>query len=124
MKIDGYGYDYNLTSGGHDWKHESDATIMFGGFGITHSVNKCDTGIIGDAKSTGYNLYGSWLGKDNNDYIDVILKYGKMDKTYAGLDINNVFAGGNCSKDVFSIAAKYGRRYEIEMTGIMSRLQV
>lgn len=113
MKIDGYGYDYNMTSGGHDWKHESNAAIMFGGFGITHSVNKCDTGIIGDAKSTGYNLYGSWLGKDNNDYIDVILKYGKMDKTYAGLDINNVFAGGNYSKDVFSIAAKYGRRYEM-----------
>ena len=59
MKIDGYGYDYNMSSGGHDWKHESDAAIMFGGFGITHSVNKCDTGIIGDAKSTGYNLYGS-----------------------------------------------------------------
>lgn len=113
MKIDGYGYDYNMTSGGHDWKHESNAAIMFGGFGITHSVNKCDTGIIGDAKSTGYNLYGSWLGKDNNDYIDVILKYSKMDKTYAGLDINNVFAGGNYSKDVFSIAAKYGRRYEM-----------
>lgn len=113
MKIDGYGYDYNMTSGGHDWKHESNAAIMFGGFGITHSVNKCDTGIIGDAKSTGYNLYGSWLGKDNNDYVDVILKYGKMDKTYAGLDINNVFAGGNYSKDVFSITAKYGRRYEM-----------
>lgn len=113
MKIEGYGYDYNLTSGGHDWKHESNAAIMFGGFGITHSVNKCDTGIIGDTKSTGYNLYGSWLGKDNNDYVDVILKYGKMDKTYAGLDINNIFAGGNYSKDVFSIAAKYGRRYEM-----------
>ena len=113
MKIEGYGYDYNLTSGGHDWKHESDAAIMFGGFGITHSINKCDTGIIGDTKSTGYNLYGSWLGKDNNDYIDVILKYGKMDKTYAGLDINNVFAAGSYSKDVLSIAAKYGRRYEM-----------
>lgn len=113
MKIEGYGYDYNLTSGGHDWKHENNAGILFGGFGITHSVNKCDTGIIGDTKSTGYNLYGSWLGKDNNDYVDVILKYGKMDKTYAGLDINNVFAGGNYSKDVFSIAAKYGRRYEM-----------
>lgn len=113
MKIDGYGYDYNMTSGGHDWKHESNAAIMFGGFGITHSVNKCDTGIIGDAKSTGYNLYGSWLGKDNNDYVDVILKYGKMDKTYAGLDINNIFAAGSYSKDVLSIAAKYGRRYEM-----------
>ena len=113
MKIEGYGYDYNMTSGGHDWKHESNAAIMFGGFGITHSVNKCDTGIIGDAKSTGYNLYGSWLGKDNNDYIDIILKYGKMDKTYAGLDINNIFAAGSYSKDVLSIAAKYGRRYEM-----------
>lgn len=113
MKIEGYGYDYNLTSGGHDWKHENNAGILFGGFGITHSVNKCDTGIIGDTKSTGYNLYGSWLGKDNNDYVDVILKYGKMDKTYAGIDINNIFAAGNYSKDVLSIAAKYGRRYEM-----------
>ena len=113
MKIEGYGYDYNLTSGGHDWKHENNAGILFGGFGITHSVNKCDTGIIGDTKSTGYNLYGSWLGKDNNDYVDVIMKYGKMDKTYAGLDINNIFAAGSYSKDVLSIAAKYGRRYEM-----------
>ena len=113
MKIEGYGYDYNLTSGGHDWKHENNAGILFGGFGITHSVNKCDTGIIGDTKSTGYNLYGSWLGKDNNDYVDVILKYGKMDKTYAGLDINNIFAAGSYSKDVLSITAKYGRRYEM-----------
>lgn len=113
MKIEGYGYDYNLTSGGHDWKHENNAGILFGGFGIAHSVNKCDTGIIGDTKSTGYNLYGSWLGKDNNDYVDVILKYGKMDKTYAGLDINNIFAAGSYSKDVLSIAAKYGRRYEM-----------
>lgn len=113
MKIEGYGYDYNLTSGGHDWKHENNAGILFGGFGITHSINKCDTGIIGDTKSTGYNLYGSWLGKDNNDYVDVILKYGKMDKTYAGLDINNIFAAGSYSKDVLSIAAKYGRRYEM-----------
>ena len=113
MKIEDYGYDYNLTSGGHDWKHENNAGILFGGFGITHSINKCDTGIIGDTKSTGYNLYGSWLGKDNNDYVDVILKYGKMDKTYAGLDINNIFAAGRYSKDVLSIAAKYGRRYEM-----------
>lgn len=113
MKIDGYGYDYNLTSGGHDWKHENNAGILFGGFGITHSVNKCDSGIIGDTKSTGYNLYGSWLGKDNNDYVDVILKYGKMDKTYAGLDKYDIFAAGSYSKDVLSIAAKYGRRYEM-----------
>lgn len=113
MKIDSYGYDYNLTSGGHDWKHENNAGILFGGFGITHSVNKCDTGIIGDTKSTGYNLYGSWLGKDNNDYVDVILKYGKMDKTYAGLDKYDIFAAGSYSKDVLSIAAKYGRRYEM-----------
>lgn len=113
MKIDGYGYDFNLTSGGYDWKRENNAGILFGGFGITHSVNKCDTGIIGDTKSTGYNLYGSWLGKDNNDYVDVILKYGKLDKTYGGLDKYGIFAAGSYSKDVFSIAAKYGRRYEM-----------
>lgn len=114
MKIDGYGFDYNLMSGGHDWQHESNAAYMFGGFAVSHSVNKCDTGIIGDTKGSSYSLYGSWLGKDNNDYLDLIIKYGNIDKNYTGLDINNVLASGSYSKDVFSIAAKYGRRYEMQ----------
>ena len=114
MKIRSYSYKYNLTSGGYDWDFESEAAKMFLGFGISYAKNDCDTGMIGDTKSMGYNLYGSWLGKDNKDYIDVILKYGKLDKKYAGLDDNNVFVRGDYDKNLFSIAAKYGRRIERE----------
>ena len=114
MKIRSYSYKYNLTSGGYDWDFESDAAKMFLGFGISYAKNDCDTGMIGDTKSMGYNLYGSWLGKDNKDYVDVILKYGKLDKKYAGLDDNNVFVRGDYDKNLFSIAAKYGRRIERE----------
>ena len=110
MKIRSYGYKYNLMSGGYDWKYESDAAKMFLGFGISYAKNTCDTGIIGDTKSMGYNLYGSWLGRENNDYVDVIVKYGTLDKKYAGLDDNNVFVTGDYDKKLFSVAAKYGRR--------------
>ncbi|WP_449037186.1 autotransporter outer membrane beta-barrel domain-containing protein [Phascolarctobacterium sp.] len=110
MKIRSYGYKYNLMSGGYDWKYESDAAKMFLGFGISYAKNNCDTGIIGDTKSMGYNLYGSWLGRENNDYMDVIVKYGTLDKKYAGLDDNNVFVTGDYDKKLFSVAAKYGRR--------------
>ena len=110
MKIRSYGYKYNLMSGGYDWKYESDAAKMFLGFGVSYAKNNCDTGIIGDTKSMGYNLYGSWLGRENNDYVDVIVKYGTLDKKYAGLDDNYVFVTGDYDKKLFSIAAKYGRR--------------
>ena len=110
MSIRSYGYKYNLMSGGYDWKYESDAAKMFLGFGISYAKNNCDTGIIGDTKSMGYNLYGSWLGRENNDYVDVIIKYGTLDKKYAGLDDNNVFVTGDYDKKLFSVAAKYGRR--------------
>ena len=110
MKIRSYGYKYNLMSGGYDWKYESDAAKMFLGFGISYAKNNCDTGIIGDTKSMGYNLYGSWLGRENNDYVDVIVKYGTLDKKYAGLDDNNIFVTGDYDKKLFSVAAKYGRR--------------
>ena len=110
MKIRSYGYKYNLMSGGYDWKYESDAAKVFLGFGISYAKNNCDTGIIGDTKSMGYNLYGSWLGRENNDYVDVIVKYGTLDKKYAGLDDNNVFVTGDYDKKLFSVAAKYGRR--------------
>ena len=112
MKIRSYSYDYNIMSGGYDWDFDSNAAKMFLGFGISYAKNDCDTGIIGNTKSMGYNLYGSWLGKENKDYVDVIVKYGTLDKDYAGLDDNNVFVKGDYDKNLFSIAAKYGRRIE------------
>ena len=112
MKIHSYSYDYNIMSGGYDWDFDSNAAKMFLGFGISYAKNNCDTGIIGNTKSMGYNLYGSWLGKENKDYVDVIVKYGTLDKDYAGLDDNNVFVKGDYDKNLFSIAAKYGRRIE------------
>lgn len=114
MKIRSYSYDYNLMSGGYDWDFDSNAAKMFLGFGISYAKNDCDTGIIGNTKSMGYNLYGSWLGKANKDYVDVIVKYGTLDKDYAGLDDNNVFVKGDYDKNLFSIAAKYGRRIDRE----------
>lgn len=110
-KISSYGYEYSLTSGGYDWIHENDNANVFAGVGISYSQNDCDTGIIGDTKSLGFNLYGSWYGKKNHDYVDVIVKYGRLDKDYAGYDINGVFVSGDYDKDLFSIAAKYGRRF-------------
>ena len=113
-KIRNYKYEYNLMSGGYDWHNENDARKLFYGFGITYSTNDCDDNVIGDTKSLGYNLYGSWLGKKNNDYVDVVLKWGTLDKDYAGLDRNGVFVKGDYDKDLFAIAAQYGRRIFVD----------
>ena len=113
-KIRNYKYEYNLMSGGYDWHNENDARKIFYGFGITYSTNDCDDNVIGDTKSLGYNLYGSWLGKKNNDYVDVVLKWGTLDKDYAGLDRNGVFVKGDYDKDLFAIAAQYGRRIFVD----------
>ena len=109
-KIGSYSYDYNLMSGGYDWHKENEAGILFTGVGFSYATNDCDDAVIGDTKSYGMNLYGSWYGKAKNEYVDLILRYGKLDKEYAGLDRNGVFVSGDYDKDMFSIAAKYGRR--------------
>ena len=111
-QIRNYKYDFNLMSGGYDWDYENEARHLFTGFGICYSTNDCDEKLIGDAKSLGFNLYASWLGKKNHDFFDVILKYGKMDKDYAGYDMNNVFVSGKYDKNVFALATKIGRRYD------------
>ena len=109
-KIGTYSYDYNLMSGGYDWHNENDARILFTGIGLSYAINDCDDAVIGDTKSYGVSLYGSWYGKEKNEYVDLVLKYGKLDKEYAGLDRNGVFVSGDYAKDMFSIATKYGRR--------------
>ena len=113
-QIRNYKYEYNLMSGGYDWHNENDARKLFYGFGVSYATNECDDGVVGDTKSMGYNLYGSWLGKKNNDYVDVILKYGTLDKDYAGIDNNGVLVKGSYDKNLFAIAAKYGRRIFVD----------
>ena len=109
-KIRNLSYDHNIMSGGYDWDYKNDAGVLFAGVGFTYSTNECDDKAIGDTKGYGFNAYGSWLGKKNNDYVDLVVKYGKLDKSYAGYDENNIFVAGDYDKDLFTIAAKYGRR--------------
>lgn len=109
-KIRNLSYDHNVMSGGYDWEHKNDAGILFTGVGFTYSTNECDDKAIGDTKGYGVNVYGSWLGKKNNDYVDLVVKYGKLDKSYAGYDENNIFVSGDYDKDLFTVSAKYGRR--------------
>ncbi|MBR2139276.1 MAG: autotransporter outer membrane beta-barrel domain-containing protein [Phascolarctobacterium sp.] len=103
-------YDHNIMSGGYDWDYKNDAGVLFAGVGFTYSTNECDDKAIGDTKGYGFNAYGSWLGKKNNDYVDLVVKYGRLDKSYAGYDENDIFVAGEYDKDLFTIAAKYGRR--------------
>ncbi len=109
-KIRSYSYDHNIMSGGYDWETKNDKGILFTGVSFTYSTNDCDDSIVGDTKSYGVNAYGSWLGKENNDYVDLVVKYGKLDKDYAGYDRNNIFCSGDYDKDLFTVSAKYGRR--------------
>jgi len=109
-EIGSYSYDYHLIGGGYDWHTENDAGILFTGVGFSYATNDCDDAIVGDSKSYGVSVYGSWLGKEKKEYVDLALRYGKLDKEYSGMDITGTFVSGDYDKDMFSIAAKYGRR--------------
>lgn len=113
-KIRNYKYDFSLMTGGYDWISENDARNLFAGFGVAYSTNECSDKVVGDTDNLGFNLYGSWLGKKNNDYVDLVIRYGTLDKEYAGYDHNRVFVKGDYKKKLFTIAAKYGRRIFVD----------
>lgn len=109
-KISSYSFNYNVMSGGYDWHKENDEGILFTGIGFSYGTNDCDDGVIGDSKSYGVNIYGSWYGKAKNEYVDLTLRYGRLDKEYSGLDRSGMYVSGEYEKDMFSIATRYGRR--------------
>ena len=109
-KIKGYSYNYTMSSGGYDWKTENDKHYIFYGLGATYSNNTCDEGMIGDTKSLGYNLYGSLLTKQHHAFVDVVVKYGRLEKEYNGRDIYGLRAAGSYDKDLVAFSIKYGKR--------------
>lgn len=118
-KIREYEYDFSIASTGYDIHKENEARHLFLGLGVSYSKNKCDDRFLGEAKNLGFNIYGSWLGKENKDYVDVIFKYGKLDKDYAVENYDrttyiNYEETKNYKKSVMNFAVKYGRRYEKE----------
>lgn len=119
-KIRDLKFDYNQMSAGYDWDYENDARYLFTGVSVTYATNDCDDKYIGDSDSVGVTFYGSYLGKENNDYVDVMFKYGKLDKefkAYLGYDsttYESIYGTRDYDKDLFSFAAKYGRRIEAQ----------
>ena len=114
-------FDYNQMSAGYDWDYENDARYLFTGVSVTYATNDCDNKEVGDTDSVGVTFYGSYLGKEDNSYVDFLIKYGKLDKEFKAWD--NIFDASGAwvdyvtrdyDKDLFSMAAKYGRRIEKE----------
>ncbi|MBQ9764113.1 MAG: autotransporter outer membrane beta-barrel domain-containing protein [Phascolarctobacterium sp.] len=119
-KIRDLKFDYNQMGAGYDWDYENDARYLFTGVSVTYATNECDDKYIGDSDSVGVSFYGSYLGKENNDYVDFIFKYGRLDKEFKatlGWDSatgQRIEGTRDYDKDLFSFAAKYGRRIERE----------
>lgn len=118
-KIRDLKFDYNQMSAGYDWDYENDARYLFTGVSVTYATNDCDDKYIGDSDSVGVSFYGSYLGKEKNDYMDVIIKYGNLDKEFKAISWDattgeRVEKTSDYDKDLFSFAAKYGRRIERE----------
>ena len=117
-KIRDLKFDYNQMSAGYDWDYENDARYLFTGVSVTYATNDCDDKYIGDSDSIGVSFYGSYLGKEKNDYVDFVVKYGQLDKEFKatlGRDSTTgerIEGTRDYDKDLFSFAAKYGRRIE------------
>ena len=113
-KIRDYKYDFSIVSSGYDKHIENEARHLFTGLSLSYSTNDCDDKLIGKTKSLGLNLYGSWLGKENNDYVDLIIRYGKLDKEYFTKDYGTggtYLKSQDYDKKLWSFSAKYGRRF-------------
>lgn len=119
-KIRDLKFNYNQMSAGYDWDYENDARYLFTGVSVTYATNDCDDKYIGDSDSVGVSFYGSYLGKEKNDYVDFIVKYGQLDKefkAYLGYDsttYESIYGTRDYDKDLFSFVAKYGRRIEAQ----------
>lgn len=108
-RIRNFNYNYSIAAGGYDWKNSNERYNMFYGVSLSYAKNNCDDGYIGDGKGFSYGLYGTLMTKRHNAYVDVIAKFGKINKDF------NYYNGetGDYSKKSYVLSVKYGKRIQI-----------
>lgn len=114
MSADGVDFDVKVVSGGYDWSNKTSKGNFFMGVGVSHGTSNADMGFVGDSKNTSFSIYGSWYGRKNYDYIDFVVKYGKINHEYDGTNFMGIPCSGEYDKKMYSFFTKYGRRIPLK----------
>lgn len=89
---------------------------LFTGIAVSHG--KTDTTLegisgSGDGSNTSFGIYASYLAKDNQ-YVDVIAKYGKFNSKYNAYKLAGGLTSGEYDQKGYSISVEYGKKFTLK----------
>lgn len=100
---------YNIYQLGYDEKLSTNDNWTVGAAISYSEGNSSFEYGSGEDKSTGFAVYGSYLG-DNGEFVDLIAKYARLDNEF---DVTGGVGSGDYSTNGYSFSAEYGKRNEL-----------
>ena len=100
---------YNIYQLGYDEKLSTNDNWTVGAAISYSEGNSSFENGSGEDKSTGFAVYGSYLG-DNGEFVDLIAKYARLDNEF---DVAGGVGSGDYSTNGYSFSAEYGKRNEL-----------
>lgn len=100
---------YNIYQLGYDEKLSTNDNWTVGAAISYSEGNSSFENGSGEDKSTGFAVYGSYLG-DNGEFVDLIAKYARLDNEF---DVTGGVGSGDYSTNGYSFSAEYGKRNEL-----------
>lgn len=100
---------YNTYQLGYDEKLSTDDHWTVGA-AISYTDGQSSfNGGSGENTSTGFAMYGSYLG-DDGSFVDLIAKYARLDNEF---DVAGGVGSGDYSTNGYSVSAEYGKRTQL-----------
>lgn len=100
---------YNIYQLGYDEKLSTNDNWTVGAAISYSEGNSSFEYGSGEDKSTGFAVYGSYLG-DNGEFVDLIAKYARLDNEF---DVTGGVGSGDYSTNGYSFSAEYGKRNQL-----------
>lgn len=100
---------YNIYQLGYDEKLSTNDNWTVGAAISYSEGNSSFENGSGEDKSTGFAVYGSYLG-DNGEFVDLIAKYARLDNEF---DVTGGVGSGDYSTNGYSFSAEYGKRTQL-----------
>ena len=98
--------------GGYDWSKAAGSGKLVTGVAVSYMKGESSfDGGSGDARSTMFGLYGSYIGGKGH-YADFTAKYGRISNAATTAMLGTVYKG-DFDSNAFTVSAEYGYRREL-----------
>ena len=103
---------YRTFQGGYDWSKAAGSGKLVTGVAVSYMKGESSfDGGSGDARSTMFGLYGSYIGGKGH-YADFTAKYGRISNAATTAMLGTVYKG-DFDSNAFTVSAEYGYRREL-----------